>query len=125
MNKSVQPHRRFRVRIADFVLITALVAAAFVPLLFLRGKPAKNVSVILNGNTVCERPLDKDREYTIDGVGKVVVKDGKAFVRDMTCPDKTCEKMGKISSAGNSVICLPNRLAVVVDAGGEVDAVVG
>ena len=125
MNKSVQPHRRFRVRIADFVLIIVLGATAFVPWLFLRGKPAKNVSVILNGNTVCEMPLDKDREYTIDGVGKVVVKDGKAFVCDMTCPDKTCEKMGKISSSGNSVICMPNRLAVVVDAGGEVDAVVG
>lgn len=125
MNKPLRPRGLYRARIADFILITALIVAAFVPWLFLRGKPAKSVSVILNGNTVCEMPLDKDREYTIDGVGKVIVKDGKAFVRDMTCSDKTCEKMGKISSSGNSVVCLPNRLAVVVDAGGEVDAVVG
>ena len=124
-DEALKQRRSYRIRVADFVLIAALIAAASVPWLFLRGKPAKSVFVILNGETVREMPLDRDGEFLIDGIGKVVIKDGKAFVCDMTCPDKICEKMGKISSSGNSVVCLPNRLAVVVDAGGEVDAVVG
>ena len=40
------------VRIADFVLIAALVAVAFLPWIFLRGKPAKSVAVVLDGKTV-------------------------------------------------------------------------
>lgn len=114
-----------KVRLADFVLIVVLVCAAFVPLLFFRGKPATEISVVLNGKVVRTMPLDTDGEFAIEGVGKVVVKDGKAFVSDMTCPDKICEKAGKISAFGNSVVCLPNRLSVTVDSGGEVDAVVG
>ena len=113
------------VRIADFVLIAALVAVAFLPWIFLRGKPAKSVAVVLDGKSVQTMPLDTDSEFVIDGVGKVVVRDGKAFVTDMTCPDRLCEKMGKISASGNSVVCLPNRLAVTVEGGEEVDAVVG
>ena len=86
------------VRIADFVLIAALVAVAFLPWIFLRGKPAKSVAVVLDGKTVQTMPLDTDAEFVIDGVGKVVVRDGKVFVTDMTCPDRLCEKMGKIST---------------------------
>lgn len=35
------------------------------------------------------------------------------WVEGSTCPDKTCEKMGKVSEGG-SIICVPNRMIIEV-----------
>ena len=34
-------------------------------------------------------------------------------------PDKLCVKQGEISKAGESIICLPNRIIVSVEGGEE------
>ena len=48
------------------------------------------------------------------------------FLKDTSCPDHLCEKMGRISSSGQSIICLPNRVVVeITGAAQEYDAVVG
>ncbi|ODN31252.1 NusG domain II-containing protein [Fervidobacterium thailandense] len=40
--------------------------------------------------------------------------DGKfAWVDGSTCPDKICEKMGKVSEGG-SIICVPNRMVIEI-----------
>lgn len=56
---------------------------------------------------------------------RVEVADGSVRVTQSSCPDGLCMRMGAITRAGESIVCLPNRVSVVL-AGGEeaLDAVV-
>ncbi|MBQ5523338.1 MAG: NusG domain II-containing protein, partial [Oscillospiraceae bacterium] len=51
--------------------------------------------------------------------------DGEAWISEANCPDKLCMGFGKISKNGEVIVCLPNRLIVVIEDGeaAEVDAV--
>ena len=54
----------------------------------------------------------------------VQAEPGRIRVLESDCPDKLCEKMGWSSSPAKPLICLPNRVTVVVLGGGdETDAV--
>ena len=44
----------------------------------------------------------------------MVIKDGYAYLTYADCPDHTCVKTGKIKYAGQSIICLPNKVAIIV-----------
>ncbi len=44
-------------------------------------------------------------------------------VTHSTCPDKTCMKTGKISKAGEAVICLPAKLSITIGGKSRADAV--
>lgn len=48
-----------------------------------------------------------------------------AHVVDVVCPDKLCQKTGKIERVGQSIVCLPNKVVVLIDgkAESEVDQV--
>jgi len=35
-----------------------------------------------------------------------------AWVKDVVCPDKLCQKTGVISKVGQSIVCLPNRVNI-------------
>jgi hypothetical protein len=94
-------------------------------------KPGNYVTVSVDGVVKESFPLSEDAEVTIEGydggVNTLIIKDGKAYVADSSCPDHLCEKMGQISSTGQSVICLPNRVVIEItgDDPDEYDAIVG
>ncbi len=86
------------------------------------------VRVERDGKIVAEYPLSEDGEYTYTsffGNNTIVIKDGKVYVKDSTCRDHICEKMGPISNNGEMIICIPNSLfiTIVSDKEGEYDAV--
>ena len=64
-------------------------------------------------------------EYPAPQWHKFIIKDGKVYVKDSTCRDHICEKMGPISNNGEMIICIPNSLfiTIVSDKEGEYDAV--
>jgi hypothetical protein len=46
-------------------------------------------------------------------------------MKDADCPDKLCEKTGKISKNGETIVCLPHRVVVEIQGGeGNVDSLV-
>ena len=71
--------------------------------------PAKGV----NGDK-----LHKDQEYTVKndqgGVNVFVIRDGKAWVTEASCPDKICMDQGQVSQEGEMIVCLPNRMTARV-----------
>ena len=69
-------------------------------------------------------PLDKDAEIPLDCL-TVRISDGKVWVTDANCPDKTCEHTGKISRAGQSIVCLPNGVTVSISGEGDLSWEVG
>ena len=84
----------------------------------------KTVVVSIDGKKEAEYPLNKDETYLIYGshlgTNKLVIKDGEAYIEEASCPDKQCMKQGKISKAGEMLVCLPNRVVIkIVDANEE------
>ena len=79
-----------------------------------------------------ELPLSQDAELAVTtslGANVVVVQDGAVFVREADCENHDCVRQGRISAAGQQLVCLPHRLWVeIVPDGGapgqmDVDAV--
>lgn len=53
--------------------------------------------------------LDEDRQLLI------IAEDGQIWMESSTCPNQICVNTGKISKPGQSVICLPYKIAIYVE----------
>ena len=85
--------------------------------------------VKVDGNIVYMLPLDKNASVTVEGYqggsNTVVIENGTVYMKDADCPDKLCEKTGKISKNGETIVCLPHRVVVEIQGGeGNVDSLV-
>ena len=116
----------------DIILIGALLAAlaAMLCILLVGKRSGSFVVVSVDSGEVISFPLSQDVVYEIEGYdggrNTLVIENGRAWLEDSTCPDHLCEHMGKIDTAGQSVICLPNRVVVEVrgvDDTGEYDTI--
>lgn len=113
----------------DIIIIAAilLVSLSLLLIVTLSKEEGSVVVVEIDGTTVATYPLDKNAEYSLNGGSNVlVIKDGVAYMNYSNCPDHTCEKTGKIRYVGQTIICLPNKIAVTIkgdNAEGGVDFV--
>ena len=102
---------------ADLILIISLfiVAALSVVLLTCIKKTGAQVDVEIDGKYVTSYSPANDGEWALNGGTNIlVIKDGYAYLTYADCPDHTCVKTGKIKYAGQSIICLPNKVAIIV-----------
>jgi hypothetical protein len=119
MNHSTQANTRRN----DWLLIGGLllVGAVFALILFVSRADGRQVVVRVDGAAVATFSLTEDREWLIDGVdggtNSLVIQQGKVWLEEASCPDHLCVKQGTIQYAGESIICLPNK--VVVEITGE------
>ena len=112
-----------RVRIWDILLIASLVAVCFLVWFF--PKPEGKTAVISrNGAVIAVCDLSEDRIVDLSNGMKAVVEDGSIRIEGAVCPDRLCEKTGRISSEGQVILCVPEGISVEIR-GEEVDAVVG
>ena len=116
----------------DIMLIATLIivcAAAFLIINFVVKKDCITAVVKVDGNIVYMLPLDKNASFTVEGYqggsNTVVIENGTVYMKDADCPDKLCEKTGKISKNGETIVCLPHRVVVEIQGGeGNVDSLV-
>ncbi|MCD7821944.1 MAG: NusG domain II-containing protein [Clostridiales bacterium] len=112
----------------DLLLLAALVLVglgltAFVLLSRMNSaSDGLTVTIRQDNEVVATLPLDEDATYAVQGedggtTNLVVIEDGTVHMEEADCPDQLCVKQGKIRYAGDSLICLPNR--VVVEISGE------
>ncbi len=104
----------------DIILIIGLLVITMVIAMAVRftQKTGKTVVVSVDGVVKYTFPLDENLEFKIEGyeggTNYLVIKDGEAYLTEASCPDLLCVHMGKISSQGQSIICLPNRVVVEI-----------
>ena len=110
MKKFLREHRRDAVLLLSLILIA--VAALLAVLLITDSGDL--VKVELDGVEVAKYPLGKDGEYAIGDGNTLVIENGEAYMKYADCPDGTCVRTGRISKRGQTIICLPNRVAVTV-----------
>lgn len=78
------------------------------------GKLYAKYSLLEDQTVEVERKDAKGRSYS----NTVVIKDGKVTVTESTCVNQVCVKHGAIDQAGESIICLPNKLIVKIEGKG-------
>ena len=110
------------------VVLLALGLAAR-PFLAARTANALTVVVSIDGETVERMPLERyeggsyeSRGYTV----RVAAEGGAVRVAESDCPNQDCVHTGAISRAGQSIVCLPARVAVTLEgASAGYDVIVG
>ena len=112
----------------DIIVIAAILLASLALLLVmtLNKEEGSVVVVEIDGATVATYSLEENGEYSLNGGTNVlVIENGKAYLNYSNCPDHTCERTGKIQYVGQSIICLPNKIAITIkgEAEGGVDFV--
>ena len=131
------------IRKADIILFIALVAvglAASAILTMSHADAGSGAKVIIesDGSLYARYPLSEDRVVVVpapkqrsvdapsadsdapaseqyDYYNVVEIKDGKVSVTEASCKNQVCVRHGSISKAGESIVCLPNRLVVSIE----------
>ena len=107
-------------------LVMVLIVLCVV-LFFPRGEnAASEVQVYLDGKLVYAYPLYEDRTITLTGAytNEIEIKDASVRILKSDCPGEDCVHIGWISSAGRSIVCLPNRAEIRITGQPDVDFVV-
>ena len=115
----------------DLYLIVGCLLAALVccGLWLLLRKDGGTVIVEQNGRETVRYALSEDRTVRIEGergYNLLVIENGEAWLAEADCPNLLCVKTGRIRYAGQSIVCLPHKLAVRIMGGASsLDAVTG
>ncbi len=125
-----------RLTVWDIITVAALLlltGAAALSVSALRREKADRIVISGTDSGIESYQLGEDRRITVTGKGgrtlTVVISGGEAYVCDAECPGKDCEKTGRISNAGGTIVCVP--LGIVIRAeganapGGEYDGLAG
>ncbi len=109
---------------ADFLLTGAVLLAAAALYLLLGPKgPGAWVVVTRDGAEWGRYPLNQDATAVIGGEewNVLQINGGKASVAEANCGDQTCVRSGAISREGETIVCLPHRVVIRVEGGGQTD----
>lgn len=115
-------------------LVALVVLASALALLWQQGRGAAaqelTLTVASDGEVVMSAPLaslEGEHRYESGGYTLTVsVEEGGVRVTQSDCPNGDCVRSGRISRAGQSIVCLPARLSVTLSAdGAPYDLIVG
>ena len=115
-------------KIWDVVVIGVIIllVVALLLVLFLPRQEAAGVKVYYKGQLVKTVPFDGSAYPILKYNGVTIyIEEGKAYVYESTCKNQYCVKHAPISKSGESIVCLPNQVTVVIYGGekSEVDEV--
>lgn len=105
------------------VLLVIAVAGYFIVNMFVY-KEGSSVEIYSDSELIKTLSLREDTEYEInvDNHKNIIkIENGSVSMIDADCPDKLCEKQGKINKNGMSIICLPNKIVVKINSNTDMD----
>ena len=89
-------------------------------------KDERQIVIETNGSVYKTIPMEKGmklQDIHIDLENgnhiDIVVDESGAYVKDVICPDKLCQKTGLVSKVGQSIVCLPNKVVAYVEGKSE------
>jgi hypothetical protein len=110
------------VKAGDWILIAIILSLS----LFLFARQASvpctkgYVRVIQDSKQVREFRSDKDGIYNFPvkyGTMRIELKGGAVRVAEAECPQQLCVNSGWIRQAGQSIVCVPNRIIIELQGG--------
>ena len=116
---------KFSIKPADFLFLAISVILIALSLIVLSGNSAgPAVAVIKVKDTEYIYPLNQPRELEFEGVldkAHLIIHDGCIEFVESPCRDKICIHMGQAHKDGDFLACLPNRIIVTIEGGGDSD----
>ena len=99
----------------DFKILLICIALALLSFLalFLFKEDGDSVVISKDNKVVFEGSISENREIDLD-TKPAVIKDGFVYMKDPSCKNQICVNTRKISSKGESIICLPNRVVIEI-----------
>lgn len=87
----------------------------------MKGDTAKTVNII-SGNVLLRQLSIQNNTTAYRAAGDnghidVALRDGFVRIVSASCKHKTCMELGAINRPGQSLVCIPNRLRVVIEGG--------
>lgn len=105
----------------DLIFIGILLTIALVVFFagsWIYGKKGAKVQITVDGEVYGTYALNKEQTVTIEKKDKVTnilqIEDGTAKMITADCPDQLCVHQQEISKAGQTIVCLPNKVVVEV-----------
>ena len=101
-----------------FALTLFLTAIAF----GLRGKVGGTARIYVDNVLVKELDLSQNQRFALEtdgGYNTIVVQNGSVKVEDSDCADHTCVRTGSINRTGQTIICLPHGVKIIVVGKGQ------
>ncbi len=113
-----RPKNRFSRGDLIVMIAVAVVLAASLLIMF-TGRSGKICRITADGQQTVYS-LETDRSLTLISNGYtlfVEIRNGEVTVTEADCPDRVCVRTGKISRAGQSIICVPAKIVIEVTGG--------
>lgn len=102
-------------------VFAAVIAACLIFIFLTGGKSGENSAEIYEDGKLVKTiaDLDPEKEYSFEiktenGTNTLSVGGGSIWVSSADCSNQTCVHAGKISLAGQTVICAPHKLVIKV-----------
>lgn len=115
----------------DKLLILVLLIVVIILLLIFKLNEKKDnllAVVYYENNKVLTIDLSKDEDvYYVEGYNgnvKLIAGNGKIKVDEEESPLHLCSKQGYITKSYESIVCLPNKIVIKIEANDELDAIV-
>lgn len=104
----------------DIILIAAVVLIAAIGfVLYVATRQGGSVVVVeIDGEFFGKYPLSEDASVSIDterGHNLLIIENGRARIDEADCPDLICAEHAPILNTGETIVCLPNRVIVVIE----------
>jgi len=101
------------------LIIIILIVFGIAGLFFMRwfSEEGRFLSIITD-NHQYQYSLIQNREVVLEGpLGDTVltIKDRHVWIKEAPCPHQICRGMGKISRTGQTLVCIPNKIFIVIE----------
>ena len=106
----------------DIALILVMITVGTVLLLVSgsRREEGAYIVVMVQNEEVARYSLAIDGIYDIDGgTNTIEIENGRVRMVEAFCPNHLCIRQGWIHLEGQSIVCLPNKVTVIVRAPGS------
>ena len=98
--------------IIGIIIICSLISILLININKVKGKM---VVVKINGEEEYRYKISDNGEYELNnGTNILCIKDEKVYMLYANCNDHLCVKQGEIDQIGESIVCLPNRISIVI-----------
>lgn len=111
----------YGIKKADLLLIGFLLLLAFTAFgirSFLHRTPAVQVQISIDGELQTSLPLNENFEGNIEtkdgNFNTIVIQNQTVSVTSSSCPNKDCIRQGSISHNGEQIVCLPNKVSILI-----------
>ncbi len=107
------------------IFLFVILLATFLLLSSIGGDDGVQLCVTVDGKSQTYSLSDDFiKEFSGNGITlTLTVKNGEAYVSHSECKDKICQRSGKISKAGQIIVCAPANISIkIIGSGGEFDA---